>query len=81
MNSRYLKVQDHSGLVRDVSTGGIINVDDKSYSQYKSQRALAQQRQEKEYERESRINTLEKKLCNVESTLQKILEILSNGNS
>jgi len=75
--NRFLKVQEHDGLVRDSITGAIINVDENSYKKYKSERNTEKQRLEKELVRENRLNTLEKKVDMVEEKLNKILELLT----
>lgn len=79
--TRFLKVKDQNGLVRDVYSGGIVNVDEQSYKKYKEEKNFLQRKFEKEIAQENRLNTLEKKVDSIEDKLSKILELLTNGNT
>lgn len=75
---KYLKVVDNPNLLRDTSSGGIINVDEQAYVTYKRNKNIQKQKDRKNYEQESRINMLENKISGMEQTLTQILDILKN---
>ena len=75
---KYLKVVDNPNLVRDTSSGGIINVDEQAYMAYKRNKNIQKQKNRKDQEQESRINMLENKITGMEQTLTQILDILKN---
>ncbi|MFN4975836.1 MAG: hypothetical protein ACK5GV_11375 [Bacteroidota bacterium] len=79
--TRFLKVKDERGLVRDVYSGGIVNVDDQAYKKYKEEKNIIQKRIDKEAAQENRLNILEKKVDLVEEKLNRILDLLTNGNT
>jgi hypothetical protein len=79
--NRFLKVKEHSGLVRDVYSGGIINVDEQSYKRYKEEKNFFQRKTDKEIAQENRLNILEKKVDSIEQKLSKILDLLTDGNT
>lgn len=81
MSSKYLKVEDDNTIVRDASSNGIINIDNNSYLLHKKKKELARKQLDIEVNRESRINNIEQKLANLEDTMTKILDILTNGKS
>jgi predicted transcriptional regulator len=84
MKEKYLKVKDNENLIRDTTSGAILNVDTNSWQAYqieKQRRAII--RIEKEKERAT-INNLENEVQNIkedikgiESLLNKILEKLN----
>jgi hypothetical protein len=81
MSSKYLKVEDDNTIVRDTSSNGIINIDNNSYLLHKKKKELARKQLDVEVNRENRINNIEQKLANLEGTMTKILDILTNGKS
>ena len=81
MNSKYLKFEDDKNIVRDASSNGIINIDNNAYLAYKKNKELAKRRLEAEANAENRINNIDQRLTSLESTMNKILDILTNGKS
>lgn len=81
MTNRYLKVEDNAQIVRDASSNAIVNVDNNSYLLHKKKKELVKKRHEIEITTETRINNIEQKLDTLESTMSKILDILTNGKS
>lgn len=79
--NKFLKVKEHEGLIRDVASGGIINIDNTAYKKYKAEKKIMQHKIEQHSSQENRLNTLEKKVDMVEDKLNKILELLTNGKS
>lgn len=79
--SRYHKVQDKEGLVRDTLSGAIVNVDDNAWSAHK---AAKQARDKIKFERdqqkcqinnlESEVGSLKGELTTIKSLLSQILE-------
>lgn len=78
---KFLKVQDRPGLVRDVQSNGIINTDEAAYKAYQKKKQLAALANEQERAKEERLNNLEGKVNTLENKLDKILELLTNGNT
>lgn len=76
-----IKVKNNPDLVRDQSSGGIINVDDNAYNLYKTKKRLAIKKLEKEKDTEDRINNLENKINGIENKLERILDLLTDGNT
>lgn len=81
MSNRYLKFEDENNIVRDASSNGIINIDNRAYSAYKKNKELSKKRLEAEANTENRINNIDQRLTALESTMNKILDILTNGKS
>lgn len=81
MSNRFLKVEDNPQIVRDSSSNGIVNVDNNSYLLHKKKKELIKKRHDVEVNTETRINNIEQKLDTLESTMSKILDILTNGKS
>lgn len=67
--TQYLQVEDRKHLVRDVSTGAIINNDIDGLSK-------AQQFARRAYEEKTRIARLEEKVNKQEQTLEEIKQLL-----
>ena len=78
MSIKYVKVVDNPDLVRETNSGGIVNVDEHAYRNYKASKKARQMQQVKEQQQESRINMLENKISGMEQTLTQILDILKN---
>lgn len=76
-----IKVKNNPDLVRDKNSGGIINVDDNAYNLHKAKKRLAIKKLEKEKDTEDRINNLETKINGIENKLEKILDLLTDGNT
>lgn len=81
MSNRYLKFEDDNNIVRDAASNGIINIDNKAYSAYKKNKELAKKKLDAEASTENRINNIDQRLTSLESTMNKILDILTNGKS
>lgn len=74
---RYYKVQDKEGLVRDVVSGAIVNIDDTAWSNYRTSKQIRdKQRFEKEHQK-SQINTLQTEVGNLKHELSDIKSLLS----
>lgn len=74
---RYYKVQDKEGLVRDVVSGAIVNIDDTAWSNYRASKQIRdKQRFEKEHQK-SQINTLQTEVGNLKHELSDIKSLLS----
>lgn len=69
MNNRYLKVEGHNHLIRDVQTNAIINTNKDGYKSYKSLKTA------KEREK-SRIDNIESDLTDLKSDLNEIKSLL-----
>lgn len=73
---KYSKVNDNPGLLRDLSSNGILNVDDTAYNNHRRNKRLAKEKLEKEQSQETRINKLENDVSELKSGISQILEIL-----
>jgi hypothetical protein len=81
MTNRFLKVKEFSNLVRDSSSGGILNVSEQDYKKYKEEKEIIKRKQQLEQDKENRLNTLEHKVNSIEDKLDKILGLITNGKS
>lgn len=79
--NRLQKVDECPGLVRDIQTNSIVNVDKKAYNTYKMKKEMMKRLELEEKCKEDRLNNLEAKVDNIDSRLNQILNILTNGNS
>lgn len=77
MKPRYCKVQDKEGLVRDTTSGAIVNVDDTAWSNYKTSKQIRdRQKLEKEHQK-NQINTLQTEVVHLKHELSDIKSLLS----
>lgn len=70
MHSQYLKVKDHTSLVRDASSGAVINTNQSDYERYIKQKRLFQ-------ERNSQIEQINKHTNEINSIKDDLQEIKS----
>ena len=70
------QVKGYSNLVKDPSTGGIVNNDPAAYQKYIKQRNLAKQKLEKEKELQNKVITLESDINNIKSDVTEIKDLL-----
>ena len=71
MSNKGIKVDGELGLYRDLGSGGIY-ADDTAYARYK----IEKEKRLREVTQESRINTLEQKMTNVQNGINELLSIL-----
>lgn len=69
----YLKVQGHDGLVRDISTGAIINTNRTEYETYMSRKKMADQRELEISQHTEDINILKNELQDIKSLILQLL--------
>ncbi len=69
----FLKVAGHEGLVRDTSTGAILNTNLTDYENYIKQREAALQRNRQITEQSEEINNIKNELSEIKSLLTKLL--------
>lgn len=70
------KVEGFPHLRKDTSTGGVLNVDQKSFSAYKTQRLFALQKQEESKRTVNSVTKLETEINNIKSDMQDIKMLL-----
>ena len=70
------QVQGYSNLVKDPSTGGIVNNDPTAYQKYIQQRNLAKQKLEKEKELQNKVIGLESDINNIKLDVTEIKNLL-----
>jgi hypothetical protein len=75
-----LKVKDAPGLYRDPNSNAILNLDQDAFTEYKKHKKAAEEQKNRKAQMESRLNTLEKEVRELKTGMDKILEILTNGN-
>lgn len=75
------KVEGFSGLMKDTSSGGVVNVDKRSYNEYMksktiAQRNIQQQRatQETVQELQSEINTIKNDMLDIKMLLTQLIK-------
>lgn len=72
--NRYIKVEGHTGFVRDKSTGAVLNINTNEMS--RAIRRKAQRREEKE-----ELKTLKQDVSEMKVLLNKILEATNGSNT
>jgi hypothetical protein len=65
----YLKVVGHDSLVRDVSTGAIINTSQTEYQEYMERRRIAEDRNRQISQHEEDINNIKNDLKEIKSLI------------
>jgi hypothetical protein len=77
-NQRYLKVQGHEGLVRDTSTGAIINTNKSELDNYLRQRAIAEQKDLQISKQAEDINNMKEEIQEIKSLIYQLLDAKGN---
>lgn len=71
LKNNFLRIENEKSLVKDNISGAILDIDKDSYNRYINSKKLRREQQKK-------IETLENRINNLESILEKILN--QNGN-
>ena len=71
---QFLKVEGHNGLVRDMSTGAIINTNRTEYEEYMARKRLAEQRELEISKHSEDINILKNELQDIKSLILQLLQ-------
>jgi len=74
MMNQYLKVEGHNGLVRDMSTGAIINTNRTEYEEYMARKRLAEQREVEISKHSEDINILKNEMQEIKSMILQLLQ-------
>jgi len=72
----YLKVQGHSGLVREISSGAIINTNKTEYEEYMERVRLAQEQENLLSQHTAEINNIKNELQDIKHLL---LQLVNKG--
>lgn len=72
-----LSVQGYSNLVKDPTSGGIVNNDPKAFAEYKKKRELALQKLNEKKVLENRVSIIEKDINKLKSDVNDIKDMLS----
>ena len=70
---QYLKVEGHNGLVRDMSTGAIINTNRTEYDEYMARKRQAEQREMEISKHSEDINILKNEMQEIKSLILQLL--------
>ena len=71
---KYLKVAGHAGLVRDTSTGAILNTNKSEYEEYIANQRKAEEREAEISQHTEDINNIKSELQDIKSLLLQILK-------
>jgi hypothetical protein len=71
---QFLKVEGHNGLVRDMSTGAIINTNRTEYEEYMARKRLAEQRELEISKHSEDINILKNEMQEIKSMILQLLQ-------
>ena len=71
---KYLKVAGHAGLVRDTSTGAILNTNKSEYEEYIARKRQAEEREAEISQHTEDINNIKNELQDIKSLLLQILK-------
>lgn len=74
MMNQYVKVEGHNGLVRDMSTGAIINTNRTEYEEYMARKRLAEQREVEISKHSEDINILKNEMQEIKSMILQLLQ-------
>ena len=69
----YLKVRGHSGLVRDISSGAIVNTNRTEYEEYMARVRLAEERDQLISQHTDEINNMKNELREIKDLLIKLV--------
>ena len=69
----YIKVKGHSGLVRDTSSGAIVNTNSDDYNRYMNQRNSAQRKEQQIQQNTDEINNIKNEISEIKSMLMQLL--------
>jgi hypothetical protein len=72
--NQYVKVEGHNGLVRDMSTGAIINTNRTDYDEYMARKRMAEQREAEISKHSEDINILKNELQDIKSLILQLLQ-------
>ena len=71
---KYLKVAGHASLVRDTSTGAILNTNKSEYEEYIARQRQAEEREAEISQHTEDINNIKNELQDIKSLLLQILK-------
>jgi phage terminase large subunit-like protein len=71
---KYLKVAGHAGLVRDITTGAILNTNKSEYEEYIARQREAEEREAEISQHTEDINNIKNELQDIKSLLLQILK-------
>jgi hypothetical protein len=72
------RIEGYTHLVKDPSSGGVVNNDPIAYANYIKRKKLAKKKLEEEKELESKVISLESDINNIKSDVSDIKELLNN---
>ena len=72
----YLKVRGHSGLVRDISSGAIVNMNRTEYEEYMERVRLAEEKENLLSQHTAEINNIKNELQDIKTLL---LQLVNKG--
>jgi hypothetical protein len=78
---KLVKVQDSPGLVRDLNSNGIVNIDHAAYSSHKKKISDIKRKEDLEKDQKERINRIEQDVSELKNGINKILDILNNASN
>ena len=77
--AQFLKVVGADSLVRDISTGAIINNSSSDFDNYQNQQTLAQNRRDQILQQETDINNIKTDLMDIKQILLSMIENSTKG--
>ena len=77
--AQFLKVVGADSLVRDISTGAIINNSSSDFDNYQNQQMLAQKRRDQILQQETDINNIKTDLMDIKQILLSMIENSPKG--
>lgn len=79
-----ISVEGFNGLMKDTSSGGVVNVDKRSYEQYIKTKSIAQRNIQQQKETQSSVVEIQSEINNIKGDIaeirQLLLQILQKGN-
>lgn len=72
--SRYVKVEGHPHLVRDMKSGAILNTDRAAYAQSTARKKLRAEQAEQERRDRERLDSLEKDISDIKEALNILIQ-------
>jgi len=73
-----VKVEGHAELRKDKSTGGVVNIDRKSYAEYQKAKKIAEKKVRQQENAFNKIEVLENDINSIKSEMSDIKQLLTN---
>lgn len=78
------KIEGFSGLMKDTSSGGVVNVDRRSYSEYLKSKTIAHRNLQQQKATQNTVEDLQREINNIKNDMSDIktmlVQLIQKGN-